>query len=396
MGLFDLFKQIKTEISNAVKEEMLIENKPDEQSKQILQEHEKIAYKKQVAISHDGELPNLKDILPSLTESKGGLYPHEVLMLDYAHLYKTNSENSFQSFWKWRYYVLDPQEILGKLYQEGFITIGDLKSTLQKKTMTEIKEELSNIGQKTSGKKSDLIELLLSVGDIDYLDEKFNDRLYVLTEKGKAELDSKENEYIMYLHRKQKYMSVYEMNYFLHNENPSHLRYRDIIWRELNKASGEHFQAFDFGAYRCTRRDMYEFSMEEGSYKNALHFLCEVISFDLSGLGNKTNPISLDDMDFIRQVDMESRFVNIKISLDNGHPVRFSRELQNLKDSLEMAGDQFIDIVREYMAEIRIHERVFTHEECANFALASIGLEEQKIDDVLAVAEERLKKLFNL
>ena len=43
---------------------------------------------------------NLRKIINQLTKSKGGLYPHEILMLNKVSRYKTNSENIFQWFWK--------------------------------------------------------------------------------------------------------------------------------------------------------------------------------------------------------------------------------------------------------------------------------------------------------
>lgn len=389
MGLFDIFKQIKKEFSNEVKtEDLPKDNEPVVRVNDTKIEHKEPTQKKQVVVSNDGEIPNLKDILPTLTVSKDGLYPQEILMLDYAHTYKSNGENSFQNFWKWRYYVLNPQEILDKLYQEGFIETGDLKSTLQKKTLPEIKEELSNIGQKTSGKKADLIDLLLSTGDISYLEKKFSDRLYVLTEKGKAELESKENEYITYLHQKHEYMSVYEMNYFLHNENPSHLRYRDIIWRELNKKSGEYFQAFDFGLYRNCRLSMHSFILEENKPKTALHLLCEVISYDLSGLGNGyRHSFATSKLLIEGEIERLTPYENSMVKLYPG----ILNFLKSIKDILDISDNEFREEIKNNLKELKTFKSIFTVDEKIEIVFAEVDGNTDKLEKIYAKAAKRMK-----
>lgn len=70
--------------------------------------------------------------------SKHGLYPHEILVLGYAHTYYT-SDNSFQRFWWWRYGVRDVQSILNSLVKRGFLSVGDLKAVLSRQTVVNIK-----------------------------------------------------------------------------------------------------------------------------------------------------------------------------------------------------------------------------------------------------------------
>ena len=60
-------------------------------------------------------IPTLSSRIKSAFPSANGLYPHEIMMLDYASSYKT-SGNSFQNFWKWNYSVLDPQGVLDSLF----------------------------------------------------------------------------------------------------------------------------------------------------------------------------------------------------------------------------------------------------------------------------------------
>lgn len=205
--------------------------------------------------NNEEDVPSLESRISRATPSKQGLYPHEILMLSYAHTYKV-SNNKFQGFWYYLYSVKEPQTILTSLYERGFVTLGDLKDTIEKLKVTELKEELVSIGEKTTGKKAELITRLLEKGDTNYLSQKYQERYYTLTEKGEQELN--DNNYVAYLH-KTKYISVWDMNYLLNINNSSSLAYRDILWNEFNRQSNEHLSTGNFGLYRNTRLYMYQF-----------------------------------------------------------------------------------------------------------------------------------------
>ncbi len=376
MGLFDLFKK----------------KQPVEAGKTAPSKNEQQT-SVSIAQSETDEIPTLESRIKSAFPSKNGLYPHEIIMLDYAPSY-TFSKNTFQNFWKWSYSVLDPQGVLDSLYQRGFICRGDAKGALKRFVVADLKEMLSKKGEKTTGKKDELISRILDVYSEDELNEAIPERNYALTEVGEAEL--KENAYVPYLHRHH-YISVWDMNIMLHTDNPSHLGYRDIIWRELNKQSGEHFQNFDFGLYRNTRLSMHDFLVEEKKYKTALHLLCEVVSFDLSGLGNNDKPMPNNEI--FRQARYESRMVNLLKTEDKTEitvPPGIIGYFERLYNEIGMPTADFIQYVYEQFSEIHIHERVFTEDECANIILSEIGLEERKIKNSCKVAEKRVKKALGL
>ncbi len=324
--------------------------------------------------------------------SQNGLYPQEILMLDYAESYKTTG-NTFQNFWKYNYYVTDPQKILDSLYNRGFIKYSDVQSTLRKLLVSDLKGLLEKIGEKTSGKKEELINRILEKYTLSDLEEVLPGRNYELTEKGENEL--KQNEYVPYLH-KHKYVSVWDMNIMLNANNPSHLGYRDIIWRELNKQSEEYFQEFDFGLYRCARLSMHDFLYEEKKYKTAFHLLVEVISFDLSGLGNGDKPIKGDAIS--RQIKCESRIANLFTNdeIEVTLPPAIIGYFNRLYEKLGMSANEFIKHTYQEFAKIHIHERIFNENECANIILSEIGLEERKIKNSYKVAVQRTKKKFGL
>ena len=204
MGLFDLFRK-KVPNQEIPKAEPIIK----------LSEHIQIT----ATIGTNNEIPSLHDLVATATPSKQGLYPHEILMLNYASTYKT-SGNTFQSFWLYGYGVNNPQAVLDSLLDRGFITIGGIRDTLQRQTVATLKIALSKIGVKTTGKKENLIERILELEDAATLESQFPDKYFVPTEKGAQEII--DNEYVLYLHRKH-YMSVWEMNKLLNATGAKHL-----------------------------------------------------------------------------------------------------------------------------------------------------------------------------
>lgn len=338
------------------------------------------------------EVPSLESRLKIAVPSNQGLFPHEILMLNYAHTYKT-SDNKFQGFWYYQYSVTDPQSILSSLHERGFIVVGNIRSTLEQLKVTELKEALQASGAKSTGKKAELIDRLMDVGNLQTLEEKYPNRYFALTEKSQREIN--DNEYVMYLHRT-KYMSIWDMNYLLYNDNLSHLGYRDILWREFNVQSDKHFKAGDFGLYRNTRLDMYQFLMEENKYKAAFNMLCEVVAYDLSGLGNSerldTNPTF-------------NRFI-LEQTIKNGFPYSNSlftippaviAWMSELKELLKLSDVNFRAMLLENFEKISLYRRIFTNEECVDVVMNEIGNHPRKQAALYKQVEERLKaKLDNM
>ena len=132
MGLFDFLKKKKLTQSSSAKEL----NAPNSQGIQSKESAPPLVKKEVVAktplveisVEQDGPLP-LSTLLKTATPSKQGLYPHEIMMLEYAPHFKT-THNNFQNFWYWQYSVTEPQAILDSLFERGFTEVGDLRSAL--------------------------------------------------------------------------------------------------------------------------------------------------------------------------------------------------------------------------------------------------------------------------
>ena len=168
MGLFDFFKSkpspkvVKESPANTVS----------------------VSPKPQVQVTHQiEEVPSLQSRLQNCTPSKMGLYPHEIMMLYYAHTYKT-SGNTFQAFWKFKYSVLNPQSVLDSLIHRGFIKAGNVKDCLEKLKVSEIKDLLTKVNQKTTGKKAELVERVLDSYSNEVLEKMVNAACNVAKEQG--------------------------------------------------------------------------------------------------------------------------------------------------------------------------------------------------------------------
>lgn len=389
MGLFDFLKKKNTVLDASKPEQTKITDQHYTDATIKITHIKKEPISKTVENSEvQDETLSLSELIKSATPSKQGLYPHEIMMLEYAPHFKTKN-NNFQNFWYYQYLVSEPQKILDSLFKRGFIEVGDLKSAIEKIKLPDIKEELKLINQKVSGKKDELIDRLIENGDIDYLNNKFNERYFRLTEKGEKEL--KDNQYVSYLHN-HRYMSVWEMNERI---SKTHMPYRDILWGYFNEKSMEHFKNCEYGLYRCIRLNMHDFLCEEGKYKTAFHFLAEVISYDLSGLGNGDKFLS--DNELFKETHYRSRLVNFFRNEDEVTvPPGIIRYFENLKYQLNLSEVEYIDYVYQEFSSIHIHDRVFNADECANIILSEIGLEKRKITQSYKEAEQRLKKRFGI
>jgi len=222
--------------------------------------------------------------------STHGLYPHEVLLLDYAPKYYTD-ENNFQSFWWYNYGVKDVASVLKSLEKRGFIAIGDIKSTLEGEKLDTLKNILKSRGVKSTGKKADIIDKLIAEVPENELSKSFSRRKYKLTELGEQVL--KTDAYVPYIHHHGKEdLNIWTLNKLVYSGD---IRvYRDKIWAHLNQRSQKLFSERNFGLYRNCRYSMASFLREENKLYEAISMLSEVVFWDLCGAGNNYDPRTID------------------------------------------------------------------------------------------------------
>lgn len=391
MGLFDFFKKMPVNSSSKIQQDVPTASlQPTYKEAISSNDNAKVCANPpliEIAAEQDGP-PPLSVLLKTATPSKQGLYPHEILMLEYAPHFKI-SNNSFQNFWYWQYSVTDPQSILDSLFERGFTKIGDLRSVLEKLKLSEIKEELKQFNQKVSGKKSELIDRLLEFGDIAVLNQKYSERYYALTSKGEQEL--RENQYVSYLHRN-RYMTVWEMNQRI---AMTHYPYRDILWGYFNEQSGIYFQNFDFGLYRNIRLNMYQFLMEENKPKTAFHMLCEVLSFDLSGLGNGEKTLfewesSNPELYLMVYESMSKHFFPYK-ETTLIIPPAVSGWFAEMQIAFGLDDKDYREVLLKELQTVHPPRRIFTDEECADIVIANIHNDTYALTEIYEKAEIREK-----
>ena len=379
MGLFDSLKKFFHSAANSTP--TIIQVTPQENG-----DTGKITISLEAHIdrpSHD--VTPLGQLLKKAVPTKRGLYPHEILMLDYAHTFSTDLKHQeFQGFWYYEYSVRHPADVLKSLEKRGFIHPGDLQSAIQRLTIPIIKNELKAIGQKVSGKKADLIDRLLSNASHAELEKKFPVRFYELTESGRQELA--ENQYVPYLHR-HKYMSIWEMNDRLNHKNPRHFRYRDLIWQFFNEESLKHLSEGSMGLYRNTRLNMYEFLFEEKRYEQSFNLLTEVIAYDLSGMGNGEF-LNIDEdfrLELILKYDFPYSRSNITL------PPAVKQWLAELQEILKLSDENLRKRLLQQFESINLYRRIFTNAECIDIVMAELNGDTETLDTIYHNAEERLR-----
>jgi hypothetical protein len=59
-----------------------------------------------------------------------------------------------------------------------------------------------------------------------------------------------------------------------------------------------------------------------------------------------------------------------------------------------MSDSDFVNKIYEEFASVEIRNRIFTSDECANILLSLMGIENRKLKNSYAIAEQRIKELY--
>ena len=339
-----------------------------------------------VDITVKGEEPVVNKTKPSLLlKSNRGLYPHEILMLSYAPSY-TTGKNSFQNFWLYKYDVEDPQKLLDKLLEEGFLEIdNDLYSILSKETAVRLKSILSSYGAKVSGKKDELIHRIIETAPSDILEKEFPFRCYALTEKGEAELS--DNDYVIYCHRNE--IDEREISKIMHSEN---LPYRDAIWGYYNKRAMEQGARADFVSYCSTKLSMAEFLIEEKNYTQAFPILCEIACYKLNNVRNiemLTNDKWL--IDVLKKNFHKSCFPYGPYS--DAHLFDYIlKPIKDLQWKLDVSDFDYKNMILDEFKRNHLPFYIFHDEEMADIVLWEIQGDTESLARIYEIAESRFLK----
>ena len=338
--------------------------------------------------------------------------------------------------------------------KRGFIEIGDLASILETRTCKELKEELKSQKIKSTGKKNELIDRLLSYGDIQKLDKKFSRKNYKLTKKGIDELS--ENTYVKYYHQKNNSgeiihfydnSKVVEMdeksldnleqklqkNIQLSNKERDYLNqiinenFENIsIWK-LNLMAYENqdwLEALEsFYREKIKEKDILyyrvfgEFLLSRGKVDECVNYFLVTCLFGIDKLLdikiNKMDEIVIDDLvllmiDYYHINVLENKKNNIKLkyikkikekieSLMN-NKASVDDDINLLKETVQRYGIK-TNIIQEktkyIISKYNFSLKIFSKEELQNILLAKLKKEKSKVADICEkVLQRLLKKSF--
>ncbi len=330
---------------------------------------------------------NTEDILPIEKRIKGesplcdGLFPHEILVLSYAPKFY-DSNNTFQSFWWYKYGIRDVQEVLDSLLRRSYIELGSIADAVSLEKIPVIKEELQRHGLKVSGKKADLVERLIDNVPEAELSARFERRPYVLTESGSGIL--KKYEWIPFIHAHGiEDLDIWNLTEMV--QTPPHMNYRDKIWRYLNNRGIEHIQAGNYGQYRNSRFTMSEFVADEDKPRTAFSLLCEVIAYDLSGLSNgfRMGELSIYASSYFP-------YEQSIVTMAPGITTRIGK----YKEQFNWSDAELKEHLLEELGKYQLPFRLFTVEECADIVLAELYANKGKLAEIYSAAEKSFKKQY--
>ena len=371
MGLFDLLRKKKAQ-------ETVVENVSVEKDKSANVE---VRIKAGMVASHENDVIPAEQLMKTAYPSRNnGLYPHEILVLDYADSFKTQ-DNQYQKFWWNRYGIKNVDAVLQDLLKRGFISIAPITTTLEKCRVAEIKGVLDERGLNAKGKKALLIQSLLDGVSAEELNKIFPNKFYMRTPKGDAEL--KAEEYVPYIHcHSIEGLDIWSLNKLIYT-SPSYLTYRDVIWQYLNQRSADHYKANDFGLYRNCRYAMATFLSEEGKVDGKLDMLAEVVFFDLSGAGNNFNPEYL-------YIIAPYLFPYDK-SQATTYPA-IVKEIFECQEKLGLTDETLRATLAQRMKKLSAPIELFEVEECVDIIFYEHANDKDSLNKIYKLAEERFHK----
>lgn len=329
------------------------------------------------------------DVIPIEKRIRGkkptcdALYPHEVLVLSYADKYHT-SENEFQGFWWYRYGIKNVQAVLSKLESVGFITVGTTADALTNQKLPELKQILQAHGLKASGKKSDIVQRIIENVPAEEIDASFPVKPYKRTDSGEALL--KKFEWIPYIHSH----SIDGLDIWSLTEKvqtPPYMKYRDKIWGHFNELGMEYAKNAQFGLYRNIRFQMSEFLVEEHKERDAFNLLCEVVTYDLSGLSNGFNPQYIS-MNYQFFYPYEKSIVTMAPGITD--------RIKKMSDSFGWSEEELMTTLLQKISNINLPFTIFTPEEKAQIVLAEMNGDTAKLDSIYNASAKRFKKQYKV
>lgn len=204
MGIYDCIKNFSLfgdddEMDEEVIQPRIAESVPEEEKKY----YEPDEYYTEVVNPGTGfefHVTRFEDRKKTAIPSERGLYPAEILLLDYCTKgHFPHPKGKYQGFWWFEYGIRDVTAALRTLEERGFLILGSIQESAKSLTIPVLKELLKARGIVAKGKKADLLELVkCHIPDEDLIALGLEGK-YRLSELGNQEL--LDNAYVPYMHR---------------------------------------------------------------------------------------------------------------------------------------------------------------------------------------------------
>lgn len=380
MGLFDMFRhktnKVVPEEKTKPKKNDILTHRSDDYSEKKTENEQNCAVDFKENDPEKNIVPVEKQI-PTLKANKEGLFPHEILAMEYASKYFVGGE--FAGFWWYRYGVKDMNTLMDSLIERGYIRIGSIIEGLQTYKVEELKKELGNNNLKISGKKAELIQRLIENMPEKEISDRFPRRPYVITDEGKEAI--KYDGYVLYAHRHgYEGIDIFSLNRMIDGHTKL---YRDYIWRHLNQVSLEYAMDENYAGYRYVRYQMAQFVMEEGKYENAMMLLTEFCFWATSGMDTKYFNIETAGKYWF---PYENSFIRV--------PVGIVKTLCDCRSAINMDDDELEKKLYQYVNRLSSPFHVFTKEEVVRIIQLELKKDSMSLEALYNGAKERLQKKY--
>lgn len=319
-----------------------------------------------------------KGFLSTLYPNAAGLYPQEILVLEYSKFkhYCVNEDNDHVYWWN-AYSIKDINKLLDQFCDRGFLRVGDLPDTLQLYKVPELKAVLSEHSLKATGKKDDLIARLVEGVPAETLRKSFPRRPYIITDAGEAAI--RDDGYVLSFSRAPvQGLDLYALNRLMKGDPR---RYRDVIWGHFNKASMDYVKDNQYGLYANCRMSMARFLCEENKYEQAAPFVIEACCYELCVRPNDFNYLSSFTPPWF---PYEGSILH----------AGYASMLKEYQAKLDMNDSDFQQYIADNVNRISAPFNIFTPAESAEIIFCEMRGDHDRLHDIYETVRKRLRKKY--
>lgn len=333
--------------------------------------------------------------------SRNGLKIPEIMILYYARTF-TTEQTDFQNFWYYRYAVDNPKAVLQMLWDKGFIFPAPAKESLGKFKVPELKEILRELNLKVSGSKNELLQRISENATDEFLSQRITNRVFELTPLGEQEL--KDNEYVGYFHNQIDWylinqgIDIFWVNKQMHEHH--NIKYRDLIWGELNKRSAETMKDVQngrYGGYIFYRNIMAKFLMEEkNQLASALKLSAEAIYYQVNS--SSYNEYLRLQTDYQRTLELKTGDLFDRESIIRLEPDIYSSFridttiIRDIVDKLELSDNQLFQKLINTFDVFHASKQIISNEDLSGLVVSLINGSEENVENIYKQLHDTIKK----